>query len=39
VRHKTFRNKADIPDSYIAVDDIEYGIKNKIPHWLFGFIY
>ena len=24
---------------YIAADDIEYGYKNKIPLWLFGFLY
>jgi len=24
---------------YIASDDIEYGFKNKIPLWLFGFLY
>lgn len=28
-----------IPDSFIAVDDIETGIGNKIPLWLFGFLY
>lgn len=28
-----------IPDGYIAADDIEYGFKNKIPLWLFGFLY
>ena len=24
---------------YIAADDIEYGAGNKIPLWLFGFLY
>jgi len=28
-----------LPDSYIAADDIETGTGNKIPLWLFGFLY
>ena len=28
-----------IPNSFIAADDIEVGIGNKIPLWLFGFLY
>lgn len=28
-----------IPDAYIAADDIEFGVGNKIPLWLFGFLY
>ncbi|MBN2612615.1 MAG: ATP-binding protein [Bacteroidales bacterium] len=28
-----------IPDAYIVADDIEYGFANKIPLWLFGFLY
>lgn len=26
-------------NSYLVVDDIEYGMGNKIPLWLFGFLY
>ena len=26
----------NIPDSYIATDEIETGFGNKIPLWLFG---
>jgi len=26
-------------NSYLAIDDIEFGYKNKIPLWLFGFLY
>ena len=26
-------------DSYVAADDLEYGTGNKIPLWLFGFLY
>ena len=29
----------DIPDSFIAADDIETGFGNKIPLWLLGFLY
>lgn len=36
---KGFSQIKDIPDSYIAADDIETGYGNKIPLWLFGFMY
>ncbi len=36
---KSFSQIKDIPDSFIAADDIEMGIGNKIPLWLFGFLY
>ena len=36
---KTFDQIADIPDSYLAVDDTEVGSANRIPLWLFGFLY
>lgn len=36
---KGFAQIADIPDSFVAADDIEIGIGNKIPLWLFGFLY
>ena len=36
---KTFEQIKDIPGSYIASDDIEYGHGNRIPLWLFGFLY
>lgn len=29
----------DIPDSYLAVDYTEIGFGNRIPLWLFGFLY
>ncbi len=29
----------DVPDSCIAADDIPIGLGNKIPLWLFGFLY
>lgn len=28
-----------IENVYIAADDIEYGFRNKISLWLFGFMY
>jgi len=38
-RSKDYKQIAGIENSYIAVDDIEYGYGNKIPLWLFGFLY
>lgn len=38
-RQKGYEQIAGIPDSYIASADIELGVKNKIPLWLFGFLY
>lgn len=29
----------DLDNAFIAADDIEYGHQNKIPLWLFGFLY
>lgn len=29
----------EIPNSFLAMDDIEIGFGNKIPLWLFGFLY
>lgn len=29
----------DIADSYVVNDDVEIGVGNKIPLWLFGFLY
>lgn len=36
---KGFNQIKDIPDSFVAADDIEFGLGNKIPLWLFGFLY
>ncbi|GAP71785.1 AAA ATPase [Candidatus Symbiothrix dinenymphae] len=36
---KSFVQIKDIPDSYLAIDDIEFGRKNKIPLWMFGLLY
>ncbi|MBR6092882.1 MAG: AAA family ATPase [Bacteroidales bacterium] len=36
---KSFEQIKGIPDSYLAIDDVEFGRGNKIPLWLFGFLY
>lgn len=38
-RNKSFNQIADIKNSYLAVDDIETGYGNRIPLWMFGFLY
>jgi uncharacterized protein len=35
---KTFKQIADIPKSYLAIDNEQIGTGNKIPLWLFGFL-
>ena len=37
--NKTNKQIAGIPSSYIAADEIKNGENNKIPLWLFGFLY
>ncbi|MFP4486127.1 MAG: ATP-binding protein [Campylobacterales bacterium] len=38
-RNKGFEQIKDIENSFVAYDDVEVGYKNKIPLWLFGFLY
>ena len=38
-RKKSFEQIADVPNSFLAVDDTEVGYGNRIPLWLFGFTY
>lgn len=38
-KSKSFEQIKDIPDSYLAIGDIETGHGNRIPLWLFGFLY
>jgi len=38
-KNKNFNQIKDIPNSFIAADNIESGFGNKIPLWLFGFLY
>ena len=36
---KTFAQIANLPDSYLAIDNVEVGNGNRIPLWLFGCMY
>ena len=36
---KGFDQIADVPNSHLAVDDTEVGRGERIPLWLFGFLY
>lgn len=38
-RSKTFSQIAGIPYSYVVAADIETGLGNRVPLWLFGFLY
>ena len=37
--NKTNKQIEGLENAYIASDNIEYGFQNKIPLWLFGFLY
>ncbi len=36
---KSFKQIADIPNSYLAIDNIETGNGSRIPLWMFGMLY
>jgi hypothetical protein len=38
-KDKGFSQIRNIGNSFVASDDIETGAGNKIPLWLFGFMY
>ncbi len=38
-RSKTFEQIRDIPNSYLAIGDLEIGHHNRIPLWMFGLLY
>ncbi len=38
-KNKDYKQIANIENSYLAIDDIETGFGNRIPLWLFGFLY
>jgi len=38
-KSKGFEQIKDLPNSFVVADDIEIGFGNKIPLWLFGFLY
>ena len=36
---KTFKQIANVPDSYILADNLEYASGNKLPLWMVGLTY
>ncbi|MFV8324811.1 hypothetical protein [Flavobacterium sp. ZS1P14] len=38
-KDKSGKQIKNLENAFIAADDIEYGFKNKIPLWMFGFLY
>lgn len=36
---KGFKQIGGVADSFVVADDIEVGFKNKLPLWIFGFMY
>lgn len=38
-KDKSFEQIADIPDSYVLADGLEFPVGKKLPIWLFGFLY
>lgn len=38
-KNKTNQQIKDLPDAYIVADNIEIAVGNKIPLWMFGFMY
>lgn len=36
---KTFKQIASLPNSYVVNDGVDVGFGNKIPLWIFGFLY
>jgi hypothetical protein len=38
-KKKGFKQLSGVAEAYVAADDIEVGLNNKIPLWLFGFLY
>lgn len=38
-RNKGHEQVVGLDDAFLALDDMEYGFGNKIPLWLFGFLY
>jgi hypothetical protein len=38
-KDKSFKQLNEAAQGFVVADDIEIGIDNKIPLWLFGFMY
>lgn len=36
---KKYKQIADLPDSYLVVDDEEVGFGHRLPLWILGFLY
>jgi len=39
LQNKDMNQIRNLPDGYWALDQTEVGIGNKVPLWLFGFLY
>ena len=38
-KDKTFEQIADVPDSYVPADNMEFPVGKKLPLWIVGFLY
>ena len=38
-KNKDFTQIKNVKNSFLAIDDIAIGVGNKIPLWMFGFLY
>jgi len=38
-KNKSFSQVRGVKEAFLALDGIEIGVDNKIPLWLFGFLY
>jgi hypothetical protein len=38
-KNKNFKQIKDVKESFVVADEIEIGFGNKLPLWLFGFLY
>ena len=38
-KKKGFKQISGVADAFVVADDIEVGFKNKLPLWIFGFLY
>jgi uncharacterized protein len=36
---KDYSQNSTIENSFLALDNIQIGVRNKIPLWMFGFLY
>ena len=38
-KNKSQKQVHDVENAYVVIDDIEYGMRNVVPLWAFGFLY